>query len=98
MGTDRDDDPWNGVDAARSDRFLRRMGFKQTGGNYVLEGGERKLTLTPFLPFFCGANLFGVTSMLPDFFYHLPRLDACPKFCLLAVADLGASELLPMTE
>lgn len=27
-----------GVDMARSDRFLRRMGFRQTGGNYVLEG------------------------------------------------------------
>jgi hypothetical protein len=26
------------VDMARSDRFLRRMGFRQTGGNYVLEG------------------------------------------------------------
>lgn len=27
-----------GIDTARTDRFLRRMGFKQTGGNYVLEG------------------------------------------------------------
>lgn len=27
-----------GVDMARSDRFLRRLGFKQTGGNYVMEG------------------------------------------------------------
>ena len=27
----------SGIDAARTDRFLRRMGFKQTGGNYVLE-------------------------------------------------------------
>jgi hypothetical protein len=27
-----------GVDMARSDRFLRRMGFRQTGGNYVMEG------------------------------------------------------------
>lgn len=26
------------IDAARTDRFLRKMGFKQTGGNYVLEG------------------------------------------------------------
>ncbi|OFX12212.1 MAG: hypothetical protein A2516_03395 [Alphaproteobacteria bacterium RIFOXYD12_FULL_60_8] len=26
------------IDTARTDRFLRRMGFKQTGGNYVLEG------------------------------------------------------------
>lgn len=26
-----------GIDAARTDRFLRRMGFLQTGGNYVLE-------------------------------------------------------------
>ena len=25
-----------GVDMARSDRFLRRMGFRQTGGSYVL--------------------------------------------------------------
>ena len=25
-----------GVDRAPSDRFLRRMGFRQTGGNYVL--------------------------------------------------------------
>jgi hypothetical protein len=23
---------------AKTDRFLRRMGFRQTGGNYVLEG------------------------------------------------------------
>jgi L-amino acid N-acyltransferase YncA len=28
-----------GIDAARTDRFLRKMGFRQTGGNYVLEGG-----------------------------------------------------------
>jgi GNAT superfamily N-acetyltransferase len=28
-----------GVDMARSDRFLRRLGFKQTGGNYVMEMG-----------------------------------------------------------
>lgn len=28
------------IDAARTDRFLRRMGFRQTGGNYVLEGGD----------------------------------------------------------
>ncbi|CAA7614682.1 GNAT family N-acetyltransferase [Magnetospirillum sp. UT-4] len=27
-----------GIDAARTDRFLRKMGFRQTGGNYVLEG------------------------------------------------------------
>lgn len=27
-----------GIDAARTDRFLRHMGFRQTGGNYVLEG------------------------------------------------------------
>jgi GNAT superfamily N-acetyltransferase len=27
------------IDAARTDRFLRKMGFRQTGGNYVLEGG-----------------------------------------------------------
>ena len=27
-----------GIDTARTDRFLRRMGFKQTGGNYVLAG------------------------------------------------------------
>ncbi|MGE5516695.1 MAG: N-acetyltransferase family protein [Bacteroidota bacterium] len=27
-----------GIEAARTDRFLRRMGFRQTGGNYVLEG------------------------------------------------------------
>ncbi|MBI5121423.1 MAG: GNAT family N-acetyltransferase [Rhodospirillales bacterium] len=27
-----------GIDATRTDRFLRHMGFKQTGGNYVLEG------------------------------------------------------------
>lgn len=26
------------IKADRTDRFLRRMGFKQTGGNYVLEG------------------------------------------------------------
>lgn len=26
------------IDAARTDRFLRHMGFRQTGGNYVLEG------------------------------------------------------------
>lgn len=26
------------IDAARTDRFLRKMGFAQTGGNYVLEG------------------------------------------------------------
>lgn len=25
------------IDAARTDRFLRHMGFRQTGGNYVLE-------------------------------------------------------------
>jgi len=27
-----------GIDTARTDRFLRTMGFKQTGGNYVLGG------------------------------------------------------------
>jgi GNAT superfamily N-acetyltransferase len=27
-----------GIEASRTDRFLRHMGFKQTGGNYVLEG------------------------------------------------------------
>lgn len=27
-----------GIEAARTDRFLRHMGFRQTGGNYVLEG------------------------------------------------------------
>ncbi len=27
-----------GIKADRTDRFLRRMGFRQTGGNYVLEG------------------------------------------------------------
>lgn len=27
-----------GIATARTDRFLRHMGFKQTGGNYVLEG------------------------------------------------------------
>lgn len=27
-----------GIDTARTDRFLRRMGFKQTGGDYVLAG------------------------------------------------------------
>jgi len=26
------------INAARTDRFLRRMGFRQTGENYVLEG------------------------------------------------------------
>ena len=26
------------IRADRTDRFLRRMGFRQTGGNYVLEG------------------------------------------------------------
>jgi GNAT superfamily N-acetyltransferase len=26
------------IDAARTDRFLRKMGFRQTGRNYVLEG------------------------------------------------------------
>ena len=26
------------IDAARTDKFLRKMGFRQTGGNYVLEG------------------------------------------------------------
>lgn len=28
-----------GIDPARTDRFLRTMGFRQTGGNYVMEGG-----------------------------------------------------------
>jgi hypothetical protein len=27
-----------GVGMDRSDRFLRKLGFRQTGGNYVLEG------------------------------------------------------------
>lgn len=27
-----------GLDLARTDRFLRKLGFRQTGGNYVLEG------------------------------------------------------------
>jgi len=27
-----------GIDAARTDQFLRRIGFRQTGGNYVKEG------------------------------------------------------------
>jgi len=27
-----------GIEPARTDRLLRHMGFKQTGGNYVLEG------------------------------------------------------------
>jgi len=27
-----------GIKIDRTDRFLRRMGFRQTGGNYVLEG------------------------------------------------------------
>lgn len=27
-----------GISPAKTDRFLRRMGFLQTGGNYVLEG------------------------------------------------------------
>ena len=27
-----------GIDTARTDRFLRTMGFRQTGGNYVFEG------------------------------------------------------------
>lgn len=27
-----------GIEAARTDKFLRKMGFRQTGGNYVLEG------------------------------------------------------------
>lgn len=27
------------IHADRTDHFLRRMGFRQTGGNYVLEGG-----------------------------------------------------------
>ena len=26
------------IDAARTDKFLRKMGFRQTGGNYVLGG------------------------------------------------------------
>lgn len=28
-----------GIEAARTDRFLRKMGFRQTGGNYVLKLG-----------------------------------------------------------
>lgn len=27
-----------GIEAAKTDRFLRRLGFQQSGGNYVLEG------------------------------------------------------------
>lgn len=27
-----------GIELTKTDRFLRRMGFRQTGGNYVLEG------------------------------------------------------------
>lgn len=26
------------IDAARTDHFLRKMGFAKTGGNYMLEG------------------------------------------------------------
>lgn len=26
------------IDVTRTDRFLRKMGFRQTGGNYVMEG------------------------------------------------------------
>jgi len=29
-----------GIEPAKTDRFLRRLGFRQTGGNYVLEGIE----------------------------------------------------------
>lgn len=27
-----------GIELVKTDRFLRKMGFRQTGGNYVLEG------------------------------------------------------------
>lgn len=42
------------IQPARTDKFLRKMGFRQTGGNYVLGGsggmsGMRNWTLTPFL-------------------------------------------------